>query len=77
MVHQVTSPKPDAYMLQLVDTAAAAAILHLNDRTLENWRCLGRGPRYVKCGKRVRYRMSDLIKYLDDNSRQHTGEDAA
>ena len=60
--------------LRLVDTPAAADILQLYPRTLENWRSLGRGPRYVKCGKRVRYRVSDLLKYLEDNSHQHTGD---
>lgn len=71
---QVTAILPD--VLRLVDTPAAAEILQLDYRTLENWRSLGRGPRYVKCGKRVRYRISDLLAYLDANSRNHTGEAA-
>jgi hypothetical protein len=68
----IAALQPDT--LRLVDTPAAADILQLDPRTLENWRSLGRGPRFVKCGKCVRYRMSDLLKYLDDNSRQHTSD---
>jgi DNA-binding transcriptional regulator YiaG len=29
-------------------------------RTLENWRCQGRGPQYVKEGKTVTYRQRDV-----------------
>jgi hypothetical protein len=32
---------------------------------LRKWRMTGRGPRWIKLGKLVRYRMSDLNAYLD------------
>jgi predicted DNA-binding transcriptional regulator AlpA len=33
--------------------------------TLANWRCDGRGPRYLKVGRHVRYRVADLEAWLD------------
>ena len=35
----------------------------LSHRTLERWRWEGRGPRYLKIGGRVVYRLSDIEAY--------------
>ena len=40
----------------------------INARTLQRERSLGTGMPYVKLGKRVRYKRSDVEKYID----QHT-----
>jgi len=32
----------------------------ISPRTLEQWRWQGRGPRYLKLGRRVLYRLSDI-----------------
>ena len=38
-------------------------------RALQNWRLRGGGPRYVKVGSRsVRYRQSDLLKWIEDRT---------
>lgn len=37
-------------------------------RTLDRWRQKGIGPIYVKMGRLVRYRVSDLEDYLDARS---------
>jgi hypothetical protein len=34
-------------------------------QTLRNWRHLRKGPPYVKLGRRVVYRMEDLLDYLE------------
>jgi len=60
--------------LTLVDNEQAADIIGVNSRTLMNWRSLGKSPRYVKCGRNVRYRVSDLKAWLDAQTRNHTGE---
>ena len=60
--------------LTLVDTPQAAEILKINERTLTNWRSTGKSPRYIKCGRNVRYRLSDLMDWLDAQTRNHTGE---
>lgn len=32
-------------------------------RTLANWRCLGVGPRYLKCGGRVIYPLHEVVAW--------------
>lgn len=44
-----------------LDTAAAAAILGVHPGTLANWRSQGRGPQYVRVGRRVRYTRLSLF----------------
>ncbi len=57
------------------------AVTHLNQidlsrrwkishRTLERWRWAGRGPRYVKVGGRVLYRLEDVEAYEADGLRE-------
>ena len=48
-----------------LSTAAAAERLGLSKSTLEKMRCDGRGPRYLKVGKRCFYRPADLEAYLE------------
>jgi predicted DNA-binding transcriptional regulator AlpA len=33
-------------------------------RTLQSWRLRGRGPRYIKVQRSVRYRLSDIEEWL-------------
>jgi|LakMenEpi03Aug12_release.lakeMendotaPanAssembly.Ray.scaffolds.fasta_scaffold1355208_1 hypothetical protein len=35
----------------------------ISPRTLERWRWLGQGPRYLKLGGRVLYRLADIEAY--------------
>ncbi|GIX10640.1 MULTISPECIES: helix-turn-helix transcriptional regulator [Acetobacterales] len=35
----------------------------LSPRTLERWRWLGQGPRFLKIGGRVAYRLEDIEAY--------------
>jgi predicted site-specific integrase-resolvase len=35
----------------------------ISPRTLERWRWLGQGPRYLKIGGRVAYRVEDIEAY--------------
>ena len=49
----------------LLDTAAAAAYLGVAVATLETWRCTQRyALKYVKVGRYVRYRQSDLDAFI-------------
>ncbi len=48
-----------------VDEAAAAKWLgDLAPRTLANWRSQGRGPRFIRVGRLIRYDIRDLEAYL-------------
>jgi excisionase family DNA binding protein len=49
---------------QLLDQREAARLLRLSERTLERLRLQGGGPSFVKCGRSVRYRESDLDAWI-------------
>ena len=44
----------------------------MSPRTLERWRFTGEGPRFVKLGGRVIYRLEDVIAFEDLQLRQVT-----
>jgi len=47
-----------------------AELLSLAKRTLDNWRCSGKGPDYVKIGRKVFYKDSDIRRFINDQSIQ-------
>lgn len=51
----------------LLARAGAAEYLTIPEHSLDRLRYLGRGPAYIKIGKRVRYRREDLDAYLAAN----------
>jgi predicted DNA-binding transcriptional regulator AlpA len=57
-----------------VDTEGAAKHIGLAVSTLEKLRVTGAGPKYVKLGRAVRYRISDLEKYLAERVVSSTSE---
>lgn len=52
---------PDGRM----DAASAALYLGLNTKTLDNWRCYGRGPEHIKLGGRIFYFKEDLDAFIE------------
>lgn len=48
----------------------AAALRGKSVHALRKERCEGRGPRYVKDGAAVRYRRSDVLAFIEANSRE-------
>ncbi len=52
----------------------AAARLGVEASTLANWRWKGGGPRYIKVGGRVRYRLCEIAQWCDAQSRSSTSE---
>lgn len=44
----------------------------LSPRTLERWRWLGQGPRYLKLGGRVAYRTDDIETFEAEQLRTST-----
>lgn len=41
-----------------------AALLAVSRSTLQSWRYSGKGPRYIKVGRLIRYRSSDVDAFL-------------
>jgi hypothetical protein len=53
----------------MLTPAEAAAILHVEPRTLEGWRRYRTGPRYFRySGRCVRYRPEDLLEWLNGHA---------
>lgn len=50
----------------ILKTPDAAKYLNIRSSTLEQWRWNGRGPRYIKIGRSVRYRTIDLETFLEE-----------
>jgi len=50
--------------MQLLNQSEAARLLRLSERTLERLRLIGGGPVYVKAGRSVRYRQSDIEAWI-------------
>lgn len=57
---------------KLLCTKSAALQLGISYRTLEDWRLTGDGPPFLKIGRSVRYRISDILVFLHDRVRSNT-----
>lgn len=57
-------PAPNA----CVESAVAGPMIGVEPQTLKLWRRNGTGPRYVKFGNRVRYRVSDIEAWLAEHT---------
>ena len=53
--------------MQHIDQKELARRWLISPRTLEQWRWQGRGPRFLKLGGRVLYRLADVEAYETDN----------
>lgn len=45
--------------------------------TLKNWRRTGHGPRYIRVGRKVMYRLEDVVTYEREHTFVSTAEEAA
>lgn len=50
-----------------------AARWNISHRTLERWRWLGQGPKFLKLGGRIAYRLEDVEVFEQQQLRQVTG----
>lgn len=52
----------------LLDNDTAAYFVSAKPQTLIAWRMLGKGPPYVRIGRSIRYRKSDLVNWLEEQT---------
>jgi predicted DNA-binding transcriptional regulator AlpA len=64
-------PKPENILF--TETQAAQRLL-LSVRTLQGWRLTGGGPAYIKAGRAVRYRASDIEQWIEGRRRLSTSD---
>ncbi|MBD9652925.1 helix-turn-helix domain-containing protein [Ensifer sp. ENS09] len=60
-----------------LETSEAAAFCRLSESYLEKLRCKGNGPAFLKLGRRVRYRIADLIAWLETRIQRSTSSTLA
>lgn len=58
----------------LLDTSEVADLLTNKSNTIEGWRIKGIGPRYIKIGRLVRYRIEDVNAWLESQERTSTSQ---
>jgi len=61
-------------MSENLKTEEAAELLRVKPTTLEQWRWNGKGPRFIKLGRCVRYRRADLEAFMDGRAYTSTTE---
>ena len=60
------NPNPTAHdRARLLTRPDAAELLDVRPATLGKWAAEGSGPAFVRVGRSVRYRLGDLLDYLD------------
>jgi excisionase family DNA binding protein len=59
---------------EVMTTEQAAEYLQCSRQRLDQWRHQGNGPPFVKMARLVRYRRSDLDKWLGERVRSNTNE---
>lgn len=58
----------------LLNAAQLAEKLGNKVGTLAYWRYMGQGPKFIKVGRSVRYRLADVDAWLNEQTRSQTGE---
>jgi len=79
---QITKPqndeeagaKPESVEQIFIDENALATRWHKSPKTLQNWRVYGHGPPFVKLGRSVRYRLSDVEVHERERTVRSTSE---
>ena len=59
---------------ELLTTAQVAKVYGISQSTLRKWRCIAAGPCFIRVGRAVRYRRSDLAEFLAARTYTSTAE---
>jgi hypothetical protein len=62
VTHNISETEP------LLMEVQAARLLNLSPRTLQNWRITCNGPPFIRVGRAIRYRRSDLTVWINANT---------
>jgi Helix-turn-helix domain len=54
--------------MQTLTEAEVSGIMKCTKAALRRWRREGRGPRFLRIGRLIRYRVSDLEEFLDKHA---------
>lgn len=65
-----------ARLRHLFDTPQLSSHLGIGEKALEKWRLQGKGPKFIKVGKLVRYDEADVLAWIEQQKRSNTTEGA-
>ncbi|MFD8496192.1 helix-turn-helix transcriptional regulator [Amycolatopsis sp. NPDC059657] len=72
-VRRMTFPKRGRRMDALLTAEDLADFCRVSTKTVYAWNTTGEGPKYHRVGKYVRYRRSDVDKWLEKRAVQPNG----
>ena len=58
----------------LMNEETTAAPLNVAPNTLAKWRVIGAGPKFIRCGRAIRYDPEDVDAWLSERKAQSTSE---
>jgi predicted DNA-binding transcriptional regulator AlpA len=68
----VAPPQEASTGLTLWSTAQLADVLGVPVSTVANWRVDGKGPKFIRVGKHVRYSIGDVVAWTDEHKHDRT-----
>ncbi len=71
----ILSPVSSSLLDSLIEPSTLAARLGTTERSLSEWRITGRGPKFIRVGRRVRYRPEAVDSWLLANEHTSTLEE--
>ena len=75
MAHAQSNSAPlPPFKLKLMDSVQLAEFLTNKPNTIEGWRIKGMGPKYLKIGRLVRYRLADVEEWIESQTRSSTSQ---
>jgi predicted DNA-binding transcriptional regulator AlpA len=60
--------------MTLMTQREAALAMQLSERTLERWRVAGDGPKFIRLGRSIRYRLTDIEAHIASRAVSSTSE---
>jgi excisionase family DNA binding protein len=54
----------------MLSRKGAAEFLDVPEGTVANWAYTGKGPKFYRVGKHTRYKISDILEWLEENARE-------
>ncbi len=60
--------------VRLLSTKQISELFGVSVVTLEQWRLQGKGPKFIKVGRCVRYRMADILAFQENAVRRSTSD---
>lgn len=65
---------PSSGIQPLLSTLALAKLVGVTVDTVKHWRVAGRGPKFVRISRTIRYTPQDVAEWLEANRHESTEE---